>query len=192
MKPSPEVVFVTYCGLPQGDPDDLLALSILAEKGYVTKVVDWRTTAPAALSGCCVVLRSTWDYHHHCQKFLDWITAVGAVAMMRNSENLIRWNCHKSYLLELALRGVAIVPTLHISQEEAALLGEQDLQTRLSAAAMSGSAEWAAEGGIIVKPAVGLSTFGVKRFAVSPLAAAVEHIRQLACGTEASASAVLI
>jgi glutathione synthase/RimK-type ligase-like ATP-grasp enzyme len=58
-----------------------------------------------------VVLRSTWDYWERLPEFLAWIDRVSRVSWLVNPAELVRWNIDKRYLLELAQRGVAIVPT---------------------------------------------------------------------------------
>ena len=59
------------------------------------------------------MLRSPWDYVHHLDEFIAWAERVerrvGAVEPARSS---LRWNTHKSYLLDLQARGAPIVPTV--------------------------------------------------------------------------------
>lgn len=69
LKPSLDVVFATYNGLPHGDPDDFFALSLLEAKGLKVAIVDWRAVPANALGSRLVVLRSTWDYHQHYRDF---------------------------------------------------------------------------------------------------------------------------
>jgi hypothetical protein len=161
MKASHDVVFATYSQLPDGDPDDLLALAFLEAKGLRTAVVDWRTVTPDQLDSRLVVLRSTWDYHHYYREFLDWVDVVASRTGIRNSPDLIHWNANKKYLLDLKQRGLSIVPTLFIGREEASQLDSSSLLETLAGLELAGQAS------LVVKPAVGLSTFGVKRFSTS-------------------------
>ena len=55
-----------------------------------------------------VVLRSTWDYPPRLDAFLAW---AAGVPRLINPLDLVRWNTHKRYLLELEAAGIPIVPT---------------------------------------------------------------------------------
>ena len=59
-----------------------------------------------------VVVRSTWDYQQHTEKFLNVLNNITlSGATLANSLDLIRWNINKSYLKSLNLQGIPIVPT---------------------------------------------------------------------------------
>jgi hypothetical protein len=158
MKRSLDVVFATCEGLPSGDPDDLLTLSILEAKGLSVAVIDWRTAPASRLDSRIVVLRSTWDYHHYYQQFLDWVDIVASRTMLRNVAPAVHWNANKKYLLQLQRCGVPIVPTLYFEPSVARTMDLSAVAAGLSSGELSGADQ------IIVKPAVGLSTYGVKRF----------------------------
>jgi glutathione synthase/RimK-type ligase-like ATP-grasp enzyme len=73
---------------------------------------DWRRYA-------AVVIRSCWDYHLKHDAFLDWIDRVDeAKVLLLNPLPLVRWNSEKSYLRELAGRGIAVVPTRWVERDE--------------------------------------------------------------------------
>ena len=72
--------------------------------------------------------------------------------MLLNDADLVRWNIHKRYLIDLDEAGIPVVPTLHI--ERGGALDLPRLQGRL------GSDD------LVIKPAVGVGSFGVTR--VSP------------------------
>jgi hypothetical protein len=68
-----------------------------------------------------LVVRSTWDYHLHLAEFLAWVRHASTGSRLWNPAPVLRWNCRKSYLLDLEGRGVPIVPTrICPSVEEAA------------------------------------------------------------------------
>jgi len=59
-----------------------------------------------------VVLRSCWDYHHKPRAFRDWIKRLEEEKVsVWNPTSIVRWNMEKTYLRELAARGVAIPKT---------------------------------------------------------------------------------
>lgn len=60
-----------------------------------------------------VVFRSSWDYHHAAQAYLDWLQRWETAGVrFWNPPELIRWNLRKRYLLDLERAGVAIIPTV--------------------------------------------------------------------------------
>lgn len=116
------------------------------------EAVDWSATDLA-------VLRSTWDYPRRRDAFVRWATRVDAVAALRNRPAVVAWNSDKRYLLELADRGVAIVPsTVHAPGEGITL---------------------PAEGGFVVKPTVSVGSQDTARYAADERARALAHAERL-------------
>ncbi len=184
MKPALDIVFVTYADLKQGDPDDLDALEILRKRGYNCSVADWRDSTFPFQSSRLVVLRSTWDYHLHHREFMAWLKSLASHSILKNSWELVQWNSDKRYLRDLSTRGIDCVPTYYI-EEGAEQLTRSALGEIL--ASLSGSSPANSSSSfsskVVVKPSIGLSTFGVKKFDLSTTAdedGALEHINQLA------------
>lgn len=88
---------------------------------------DWR-------SFDAIVIRSTWDYHKRFGEFHAWLDRMEGLPLW-NPPAVLRWNTHKSYLLDLQARGIAIVPTLLVPRGQ----------------------------GFIVKPAVSATAFRTER-----------------------------
>jgi glutathione synthase/RimK-type ligase-like ATP-grasp enzyme len=112
--PSPRIAIATcsdYAG-PKGD-DDLLLEALRGRSAEAVSVVwdeegiDW-----GGFDLCLV--RSTWDYHEKYDEFLAWTRRVEAVAALQNPGDLIAWNSDKTYLRELAERGIRTVPTVWV------------------------------------------------------------------------------
>jgi glutathione synthase/RimK-type ligase-like ATP-grasp enzyme len=100
--------------------DDSLAVDELARRGWQVDEVPW--TRPAAWERYdCVVVRTTWDYQRDVGGFLSALERIAATTALWNPVEVIRWNVEKTYLEELAARGVAVVPTAfgHGSPESA-------------------------------------------------------------------------
>lgn len=130
---------------PEPDPDELPLVAALAEHGVAARPAAWDDPAEDWDDPVPTILRSTWNYHLHPEQFLAWIERVAAVAPLWNPPEVVRAHLHKRYLLELALRGVAVVPTV---------LLERGAQPRL--------AEILAERGwrdAVVKPAISCASF---------------------------------
>ncbi len=90
--------------------DDALAIEELAGRGCQVDEVPW-TRAAAWDRYACVVVRTTWDYQRDCPGFLRTLERIAAATALWNPVDVIRWNIEKTYLRELAARGVAVVPT---------------------------------------------------------------------------------
>lgn len=61
-----------------------------------------------------ILFRSTWDYHKRFQEFSDWLNKVSKQTTLLNSEDIIRWNIDKHYLLDIQRQGVHICESYFI------------------------------------------------------------------------------
>ncbi len=92
--------------------DDALAHEPLGSLGWEVSEVPWRQPADWDRFDA-VVVRSTWDYVESPRAFLSVLEQVEASrAVLLNPLDLIRWNLAKTYLRDLAGRGVDTVPTI--------------------------------------------------------------------------------
>jgi glutathione synthase/RimK-type ligase-like ATP-grasp enzyme len=105
------VALATCRELPEPDPDEPLLVDALERAGIATEVVAW--DGPdyewGAVDLC--ILRSTWNYYEDLSGFLRWAERVASMTTLLNPLEVVRWNLDKRYLLELAARGVPVVPT---------------------------------------------------------------------------------
>lgn len=90
--------------------DDALAVDALARRGCEVEEIPWRRDADWRAFRA-VVVRSTWDYQKDAEAFLRALERISAVTPLWNPLEVIRWNLRKTYLRDLAGRGVRIVPT---------------------------------------------------------------------------------
>ncbi len=142
-----DFTFITYSDIPDLDPDDRLALDVLIEQGYKCTYADWRDSKfNWSEAGICV-LRSTWDYHRYYKEFLDWCQARGNNLV--NDFSFVKWNSNKAYMLELEQKGIEIVPSVLIKQQDQ--INEEP------------PVDWST---LIVKPTIGLATYGVKKMSM--------------------------
>src|SRR5436309_2459632 len=106
------VGLATYGRAPLLAPDDQALLPVLESLGVSAEPVVWSSHAPVWTAFDAIVIRSCWDYHLHSTAFHAWLDHLersGVVVL--NSPETIRWNADKRYLLDLAQRGVATIPT---------------------------------------------------------------------------------
>jgi len=68
---------------------------------------DWNTTKFA-------LFRTTWDYFDRFDEFSTWFNKTSKLTSFINSEQIIRWNIDKHYMLDLENKGVHCCPTLFI------------------------------------------------------------------------------
>lgn len=103
---------VTCAEVPDLTPDDRHLRDALERRGVAVRVAAWDAPGARWSGWGAVVLRSTWDYHRRPRDFLAWLGACEEQGVrLFNPAPLVRWNHHKSYLADLAARGVPVVPT---------------------------------------------------------------------------------
>ncbi len=109
---APRVALVTCAAWPNGEEEDAPLLEALTAAGAVVGYVCWDDPSVQWPTLDAAVVRSTWDYHERPAAFLEWADYTGSVTHLMNDAAMLRWNAHKSYLLELAGAGVPVVPTV--------------------------------------------------------------------------------
>lgn len=144
------IQFATSADLPDLTADDMIAAGVLRARGMRVEPVVWSDPAAGATSGGpapdAVVIRSCWDYHLREAAFRTWITRLESDGVrIINEPALVRWNLHKSYLVELQSRGIPAVPTVLVRTTNT-----------LDLHAIIESAGWDEA---VVKPAVSLSAW---------------------------------
>jgi hypothetical protein len=144
-----KVVLASCAALPGGDGDEDALIDALRRDGVDVVWQPWGEAVDADL----VVLRATWDYTERLDDFLAWCESVPALA---NPVSVVRWNTDKSYLVELAGRGLPVVPTAVVEPGESPVFPG---------------------GEFVVKPAIGAGSRGAARF--TDHAAARAHFEAL-------------
>lgn len=140
------IALVTCRRLPGLDPDDHPLVEELAARGHAATPAIWDDAAIEWASFDVALLRSPWDYHHRRDEFLRWAASASEATRLLNPLDLLRWNSHKSYLVDLARRGADVIPTEILPARSAV-----DLRARMS------HRGWARA---VVKPAVSADAFG--------------------------------
>lgn len=155
--------------LPEPDPDAAPLAAALAAAGFDAAWVAWDDPDADWDAPIPTLLHSTWNYPRHRDAFLAWLARAAAAAPLENPLAACRANVHKRYLLELAARGVPIVPTTLVERGAAGPPGEL---AALVARAAAGAPR------IVVKPEVGAASLDAAVFAADDPAAA-RHLERL-------------
>ena len=144
--------------------DDRVLAEALGDRGVATEAVVWGRPLP---DGATVVLRSVWDYVDEPARFRAWLDMLDAGGVIvHNDTATVRWNMHKGYLLDLAERGVPVVPTTVV----AAGTRDADLTAVMDEHGWSDA---------VVKPAIGATARRTIHVARTGVAAAADHLRTL-------------
>ena len=158
-----EVVLVTGAAMPKPD-HELGALSRALDKaGVASRVEAWTSDVDWA-DASLVVVRSTWDYSENHARFLEWVEAVARRSEIWNPPDVLVWNSHKRYLLDLASAGVRLPATSLVDAG-----ASSDKRSRVLADF---------EGEVVIKPAVSGGARGTIR-AASRSTLAAEHLARL-------------
>ncbi len=130
--------------------DDELAYAPLAVLGWQVDTISWRRTNIEWHSYDAVVIRSTWDYVTDPDAFLSVLGEIERSGTpLFNGLDLVRWNIRKTYLRDLAERGVPVVPTI--------------FRERLMPNELSGLIEEVGTAEVVIKPVVGANASGAFR-----------------------------
>ncbi len=130
--------------------DDEHAYEPLRALGWRVEAVPWNRPGVAWQTFDLVVIRSSWDYTADVDGFLAVLADIeGRGVPLENRLPLVRWNLDKTYLRELAARGVPIVPTVW--------------RDRLAPGELSGLFAEVAGDEMVIKPVVGANAEGAYR-----------------------------
>ncbi|MEU6300927.1 ATP-grasp domain-containing protein [Streptomyces erythrochromogenes] len=154
-------VVTSGTGLDQ-DTDLPLLLEALRAQGLFAEPVVWDADPAPWGDFDLAVIRSTWDYVGRLEAFLAWADAAAGETRLWNPAPLVRWNSDKRYLLDLAGRGVPVVPTRCIAPGE-----------------RCAEADFDGPHGVVVKPSVSAGARDTARYEPGRADDAVLHARML-------------
>ncbi|MHA7818937.1 MAG: ATP-grasp domain-containing protein [Erythrobacter sp.] len=91
----------------------------LTERGMSLRVIDWEADLSEFEDVDLALLGSSWNYQDKHEAFLVRLDALEAIGIaVCNPAEVVRWNSRKTYLQELAERGVATIPTLWLDDPD--------------------------------------------------------------------------
>lgn len=97
-------------------PDDRILQDAMRARGWDAAPAVWDDPEVDWAAADMAIVRSTWDYSHRRDAFLEWADHVEAVSRLANPADTIRWNTDKSYLIEFAGCDIPVVPTVFIKK----------------------------------------------------------------------------
>lgn len=154
------VALITYRGVPGLDALDAPLPGALAAEGLTAEVVPWDRPDVDWSSYAAALFRSPWDYFERPAEFSAWLDRTARQTRLFNPPEVIRWNLHKRYLVELSQHGVATVPTEVVPRGAQVTLAE-----------LAANRRWK---DVVVKPAISAGSWRTARF---PDAAALDAQR---------------
>lgn len=158
MRP-PSVALATSSNWPDLAPDDRLLRPALTRLGVESEIAIWTDGGVVWDRFDLVVVRSCWDYHDDLPRWLSWLDSMDAIqrggphrGRLWNPPAALRWNSRKTYLRDLADRGVPVVPTTWLT--------EADLESWPALEAAFDRSRW---DDFVCKPAVSAGALGTFR-----------------------------
>ena len=137
-----DLYLATCARLPRLDADDQGLLAALQARRLRVEPAVWDDPQVEWGAARAVLVRSTWDYERRRAEFLGWAERVPVP--LWNPPQVLRWNTHKRYLMEMAADGLPVVPTRLLAPGD-----EAGLEAALS--------DWP---DAVLKPAVGAGARG--------------------------------
>ncbi|MEZ5115334.1 MAG: hypothetical protein R2737_03610 [Candidatus Nanopelagicales bacterium] len=159
----PLVGFATCAEVPDLEDDDRLPIPYLEAMGVDVEPAVWDDPEVDWTAYDLVVVRETWDYPRRRDAFLAWARSVPRLA---NPADVLAWNTDKTYLGDLAARGIPVVRSDFLAPGD---------QARVESAL-------ARPGEHVVKPSVGAGSVDALRCDLSDPAQAATaraHARRL-------------
>jgi hypothetical protein len=171
LRVSIDVALASCLALPEPDADLAPLLGALRAAGVTTEVLAWDDPGADFGAARMTILRSTWNYSEQPAEFLAWIDRVAAQSSLWNPRETLRWNAHKSYLLDLEARGVPVVPTHLVRRGEGTTLADLERERGWS--------------DVVVKPAVSGGSRATLHVTPDALERGEAHLRALAAREDA-------
>jgi glutathione synthase/RimK-type ligase-like ATP-grasp enzyme len=109
-----KIALVTAVAARGTDPDEQPVVDALSEAGFGVDVQSWDDQTVRWSDYDLAIIRSTYDYMDHLEKFFAWLGAVSAMTTLVNPFAAVKWSLDKHYFNDLAAAGVPVVPSLFV------------------------------------------------------------------------------
>lgn len=154
-----DIGLLTCKEFPDAQSDYWPVRDELIGRGYSVEPIIWNEDNENLAAASNLIFCSVWDYHQNYDYFRDWLTKIEKVSNLINPPEIIRWNIDKTYLKHFEKNGIPVIETVWLETAALEKLAWQD---------------------VIIKPAVGAGSLGMKRFNLKNQAAeALEHVERL-------------
>ncbi len=160
-----DVVLASCTTLPEPDPDQAPIEAALRAAGLSVQTRAWDDPRERWDDAGCVVVRATWNYPWMPDAFDRWIEETSRVTRLYNPADVVRWNVHKRYLLDLEAAGVPITPTEVVNAGST-----EPLSSILARRSWSD---------VVVKPAVSAGSYRTLRVRPDAIADGQAHLADL-------------
>jgi len=151
------IAIVTGEDAPNLTEDGRRLAEAFRDWGFAAEPVVWTDTGVDWGTFDVALLRSCWKYYARLNEFRELLDALEqAETTLLNPPAVVRWNLHKSYLLDLEARGVPVVPTELVERT-----GDRSLEAILRERGWDEA---------VIKPVVGTSSAGVWKTTVETAA----------------------
>ena len=142
------VAFVTFRGRSDLNRSDATVVPLLVKLGITVEAKIWDDGAVDWTLYDAVILRSCWNYHVHSRKFWKWLEMLDkSKVRVWNKPVIVRWNINKLYLSELECMGIRIVPSVFF--------------VKANLDGIRRAKQWNT---LVIKPVVGATAYGIKKF----------------------------
>lgn len=102
----PKIVLALCNAWPEPTPGEMPYIEALQAAGATVLTGQWNGDQTPFQNADLVVLRATWDYHRDLDAYRDWL--AGLPVPVANPVPLVLWNLDKTYLEELAGKGISM------------------------------------------------------------------------------------
>lgn len=160
------IALVSCKNLPEPDFDEAPSLAALRAAGHEASAPGWDDPEIDWASFDLAILRATWNYPFVYPEFLAWLDRAQSLTRLLNPAEVVHWNADKRYLLELADRGILIVPTHLVDQHHPCDVAD-----------LARARGWDS---VVVKPVIGAGSWRTRRFEAGRFTQATEFVRTLA------------
>jgi glutathione synthase/RimK-type ligase-like ATP-grasp enzyme len=159
------VALITCTVLPEPDPDQEIQLQALRSRGLQADTLAWDDAGARPGDFDLCVMRSCWNYYLDPDAFLAFVARVTRDSRLLNSEAVVRWNIHKSYLVRLREAGVPVIPTVFFEHgrpvDVASTMEENDWED------------------VVIKPSISAASYRTRRFTRGDARAAQAYLESL-------------
>ncbi len=107
-----KVAFLSTDNLQNFFTYDRLLFQPMRNLGWAAEEISWKNKNVIWSNYDAVIVRSTWDYQHYSEQFINVLENINKATHLENDLELMKWNMNKNYLFDLEQNGVKIVDTI--------------------------------------------------------------------------------